>query len=419
MDRQLEKTIGWRTAFTKHALPWWCGAILTIFVGYLLLHNNSSTLHIDGRAITISDVVEGEFNDYIRISGQVRPFVTIQISPQEGGRVEEIYVEEGADVRKGDKLLRLTNDNLDMQILNSEAELAEKENILRNTLISMEQQRLTLNQEMLQLKVDVRRLKRTYEQQKQLYNERLIAKEDFLKAEEDFELANEKLKLVSERQKQDSIYRSIEVTQMQESLNNMRLNMQMIRRRKENLVIKAPIDGQLGILDVVLGENIVAGSKIGQISDMTNYKVESQIDEHYIDKVMPGLMATVERQGVTYKTSLRKVYPEVNSGKFNADFKFCNSLPDNLRNGQTYYLNLQLGQPTEAIIISRGSFYQQTGGRWIYVLSPDGHTATKRSICIGRQNPNYYEVVEGLVAGERVIVSGYETYGDNEVLILE
>ncbi len=419
MDRQIEKKTGWRVAFTKRALPWWgAGAVAALIVA-LLLRDNSSTLRIDGSTLTISDVTAGEFNDYIRISGQVRPLITIQISPQEGGRVEEIYVEEGADVHKGDKLLRLTNDNLDMQILNSEAELAEKENILRNTLISMEQQRLSLNQEMLQLKVDVRRLKRTYEQQKQLYNERLIAKEDFLKAEEDFELANEKLKLVVERQKQDSIYRSIEVAQMQESLNNMRLNMQMIRRRKENLVIKAPIDGQLGVLDAVLGENIVAGSKIGQISDMTNYKVESQIDEHYIDKVIPGLMATVERQGVKYNTSLRKVYPEVNAGKFNADFKFCDSLPDNLRNGQTYYLNLQLGQPSEAVLISRGTFYQKTGGRWIYVLSPDGTTATKRSITIGRQNPNFYEVIDGLTPGERVIVSGYETYGDNDVLILK
>lgn len=419
MDRKIEKVTGWRVAFTKRALPWWGASALGIIIIALLLRDNSSTLRVDGSSITISDVVEGEFNDYIRISGQVRPLITIQISPQEGGTVEEIYVEEGADVHKGDPLVRLTNDNLDMQILNSEAELAEKENILRNTLISMEQQRLSLRQEMLQLNVDVRRLKRTYLQQKQLFEEHLIAKEDYLKAEEDYELSNEKLKLIVERQKQDSIYRSIEVAQMQESLNNMRKNMQMIRHRKENLVIKAPIDGQLGVLDAVLGENIGAGAKIGQISDMTNYKVESQIDEHYIDKVIPGLMATVERQGVKYNTSLRKVYPEVNAGKFNADFKFCDSLPDNLRNGQTYYLNLQLGQPSEAVLISRGTFYQKTGGRWIYVLSPDGTTATKRSITIGRQNPNFYEVIDGLTPGERVIVSGYETYGDNEVLILE
>ncbi len=419
MDRKIEKVTGWRVAFTKRALPWWGACALGIIIIALLLRDNSSTLRVDGSSITISDVVDGEFNDYIRISGQVRPLITIQISPQEGGTVEEIYVEEGADVHKGDPLVRLTNDNLDMQILNSEAELAEKENILRNTLISMEQQRLSLRQEMLQLNVDVRRLKRTYLQQKQLFEEHLIAKEDYLKAEEDYELSNEKLKLIVERQKQDSIYRSIEVAQMQESLNNMRKNMQMIRHRKENLVIKAPIDGQLGVLDAVLGENIGAGAKIGQISDMTNYKVESQIDEHYIDKVMPGLSATVERQGVTYNTSLRKVYPEVHSGKFNADFKFCDSLPDNLRTGQTYYLNLQLGQPSEAVLIARGTFYQKTGGRWIYVLSPDGSKAIRRNITIGRQNPNFYEVLDGLTAGERVIVSGYESYGDNEVLILE
>ena len=418
MDRKIERKKGWRVAFTQRALPWWGAGILALLIVYLFMRDSSSTLRVDGSSITVSDVVAGEFNDYIRISGQVRPLVTIQISPQEGGTVEEIFVEEGADVKKGTPLVRLTNDNLDMQILNSEAELAEKENILRNTLISMEQQRISIRQEILQLSIDVRRLKRAYNQQKQLFDERLIAKEDYLKAEEDYELANEKLKLVIERQKQDSIYRSIEVAQMQESLNNMRLNMQMIRRRKENLVIKAPIDGQLGVLDAVLGENIGAGAKIGQISDMTNYKIETRIDEHYIDKVMPGLTATVERQGTSFETSLRKVYPEVKDGKFNADFKFCDSLPDNLRSGQTYYLNLQLGQPSEAVLISRGTFYQKTGGRWIYVLSADGATASKRSITIGRQNPNYYEVIDGLTPGERVIVSGYETYGDNEKLIL-
>ena len=218
---------------------------------------------------------------------------------------------------------------------------------------------------------------------------------------------------------QDSLFRSTQVGRMPESLENMQLNMRMIRKRKDNLTIKSPIDGQLGVLDAVLGESIGAGTKIGQISDMSSYKVEAQIDEHYIDRIVPGLTATFERSGTTFQASLRKVYPEVRNGKFKADFKFEGETPENIRNGQTYYLNLQLGSPEAAILIPRGSFFQKTGGKWIYVVSRDGKEAVKREIRIGRQNPQYYEVLEGLEPGEKVITSGYDNYGENDVLILK
>ena len=419
MDRIIEKKTGWRTAFTKKALPYWGGAALAVFIGWLVLRDNSSVLNVDASTLSIADAQRGEFNDYIRISGQVMPLVTIQISPIEGGVVQEIMVEEGAQVRKGDELLRLSNDNLELQILNSEAELAEKENLLRNTQIQMEQDRLQVKQSRAQLQVEVRRLERTYKQQKSLYDEQLIAREDYLRAKEDYDLALEKLALVREKEIQDSLYRRAQVERMRESLDNMQLNMAMIRRRKDNLTIKAPIDGQLGLLDAVLGESIAAGTKIGQISNMENYKIEAQIDEHYIDKVQPGLMASIERQGNAFEAQLRKVYPEVRSGKFKADFKLMGERPDNIRNGQTYHLNLQLGQPEEAIIIPRGSFYQKTGGRWIYVVEANGQRAVKREIRIGRQNPQFYEVLEGLRPGERVIVSSYDNFGDNDVLVLK
>ena len=362
---------------------------------------------------------QGEFNDYIRLSGTVQPLVTIQISPVEGGIVQEILIEEGSTVKKGDEILRLSNDNLDLQILNSEAELAEKENILRNTQIQMEQDRLNVKQQKAEYQLNVKRLRRTYEQQKSLYEDKLIAREEFLKAKEDYDLALEKLQLIAEKEIQDSLFRFTQVERMRESLENMQLNMQMIRRRKDNLTIKAPIDGQLGILDAVLGENIGAGTKIGQISDMSSYKIEAQIDEHYIDRVTPGLAATFERQSATFNAFLRKVYPEVRDGKFKADFKFEGEVPENIRSGQTYYLNLQLGSPEGAVLIPRGSFFQKTGGKWIYVVSKDGSKATKREIRIGRQNPQYYEVLEGLEPRERVITSGYDSFGDNEVLILQ
>ena len=417
MDKIIEKKTGWRAAFTKKALPWWLGALLLVFVIYLIARPNNKTLRVDKDTVTISSTVKGEFNDYIRISGRVQPMTTIQLSPQEGGIVEKILIEEGSPVRAGDAILILNNDNLDLQILNSEAELAEKENILRNTQIQMEQQKLDVRQNVLEYGMQVDRLRRAYEQQKALYEDKLIAKEEYLKAEEDYRLGKQKYDLMAERSKQDSLYRGTQIDRMEESLENMQLNMSMIRRRKSNLIVKAPIDGELGLLDVVLGQSIAAGTKIGQINSVGTYKVEAQIDEHYIDRVIAGLEATFERQGETYSTVIRKVYPEVRDGKFKADFKFDGEQPDNIRAGQTYYLNLQLGQPEEAVIIPRGTFYQKTGGKWIYVVNKDGTKAVKREIRIGRQNPQYYEVLEGLEPGEKVITSGYDTYGDSDVLV--
>jgi HlyD family secretion protein len=417
MDKIIEKKTGWRVAFTKKALPWWLGALLAAFIIYLIARPNNKTLRVDKDTITVSTAVKGEFNDYIRISGRVQPMTTIQLSPQEGGIVEQILIEEGSRVKAGDPILLLNNDNLDLQILNSEAELAEKENILRNTQIQMEQQKLDVRQIVLEYGTQVDRLKRAYEQQKALYEDKLIAKEDYLKAEEDYRLALQKYDLIRERSKQDSLYRGTQIDRMEESLENMQLNMQMIRKRKSNLIVRAPIDGELGLLDVVLGQSIASGTKIGQINSVGTYKVEAQIDEHYIDRVVDGLEATFERQGDTYSTIIRKVYPEVRDGKFKADFKFDGEQPDNIRSGQTYYLNLQLGQSEEAVIIPRGTFYQKTGGKWIYVVNKEGTKAVKREIRIGRQNPQYYEVLEGLEPGERVITSGYDTYGDSDVLV--
>ena len=417
MDKIIEKKKGLAAAFTRRALPYWMGAFVVAFVLWLVLRDNSSTLRVNGDTLSLGTVAQGEFNDYIRVTGQVQPMTTIQISPLEGGVVQEIVTEEGSKVSKGDVIVVLSNEGLDLQILNSEAELAEKENLLRNTMISMEQQKLSVKQEMLQLRVEVRRSKRAYESARELFAEKLISREEWLKAEEDYMLATDRLALVETRAKQDSLYRAVEIHQMEESLANMRLNMRMIRKRKDNLTIKAPIDGELGLLDVALGQSIAAGVKIGQINNLDSYKIEAFVDEHYIDRVVAGLQARFERQDESYETVIRKVYPEVRDGKFKTDFKFNGEQPANIRTGQTYYLNLQLGQPEEAVMIPRGTFYQKTGGRWIYVVSEDGTRAVKRNIRIGRQNPQYYEVLEGLEPGERVVVSGYDNFGDNEVLL--
>lgn len=418
MDIRIEKKKGLRALFTKRGIPYLAGALFLLFVVWLLVRDNSSTLRVDARTISVGTVARGEFNDYIRVTGQVQPITTVQLSPLEAGIVERLVVEEGASVRKGDVLVELSNTSLTLEILNSEAELAEKQNILRNTLISMEQQKLDLRLDKVQLDLDVERKRRTWQQNEELYRSNLIAREDWLQSKEDYELAERKRELNIERQIQDSLYRTVQIEQMEDNLANMKRNMELIRQRIGNLQVKSPIDGEVGLLDVVLGQSVTSGQKIGQVNDLSDYKVEAEIDESYIDRVRAGLDATFERQDTAFTMRLRKVYPEVRNGQFRADFTFVGAHPRNIRSGQTYYLHLELGQPTDAVIIPRGSFYQSTGGAWIYVVAPEGDRAFKRQIRIGRQNPQYYEVLEGLEPGERVIVSGYENYGANDVLIL-
>ncbi|MBP5365415.1 MAG: efflux RND transporter periplasmic adaptor subunit [Bacteroidales bacterium] len=413
MDIMVEKPKGMKKVFAKKYISLWViGALLLAAVIYIL-NTESKSVTVRTDDFRVGEVFAGDFDEYIRIQGQVMPMTTIQISPLQGGIVDEIVNEEGANLKAGDVILRLSNDDLDMQILNSESDLAERENMLRNTMIQMEQQKLDLEQNRLTYALEVRRAKRAFEQAESLYNDNLCSKEEYARAKEDYDIANDRLKLVISRAKQDSIFRSVEIRQLNESLENMRLNMQLIRKRKENLTIKAPIDGELGFLDAVRGQIIQPGMKIGQINNLDSYKIEAQIDEHYIDRVTAGLDATFERNNEQFSAQIRKVYPEVRSGKFKADFKFSGEEPENIRTGQTYYLNLQLGQPTDAIMIPKGSFYQQTGGQWIYVVDKSGDFAVRRSIKIGRQNPKYYEVLSGLEAGEKVIISGYESFGDN------
>lgn len=415
MDVRIEKKKG----LQKKHLPYIIGgAVVLGLIIWAIFGSRTSKLTVDKEKVTISNVEQGEFNDYIRISGQVQPITTVQLSAIEGGLVEEKLVEEGAQVTAGQVIVRLSNPMLSLEILNSEAQLAEKQNFLRNTQVTMEQEKLSLRQEKLQLDLDVERKRRNYEQYKKLYEERLTSREEYLQAKEDYEFAVSGRSLVIDRQVQDSIYRGLQVDNMEESLANMRENMLLVRQRSENLNIKAPVDGQLGLLEVAIGQNVGSGMKIGQINVLSDYKVEALIDEHYIDRVRTGLDATFERQDKNFALRVRKAYPEVREKQFKTDFVFEGERPDNIRAGQTYYISLQLGKPTEAILIPRGSFYQMTGGQWIFVVTDDGKRAVRRNIRISRQNPLHYEVVDGLEAGERVITSSYDNYENIQELIL-
>jgi HlyD family secretion protein len=377
-----------------------------------------STLNVDAEKVQIETVSEGTFHNYITVTGNVEPIATIFLDAREGGRVEEKVIEEGSMVTKGDVILRLSNPDLTLNILNSEAQLAEKSNFLRNTMVVMEQEKLQIKRELLNLEFDIKRRKRVYGQKQALYQDELISKEEFLMAEEDYEFAQRSFELYQERQRQDSIYRKIQVDQMEDNLRNMEMNLKLIRQSQENLNVEAPVDGQLTTLEVELGQSVPKGGRIGQIHVLSSYKVVARIDEHYIDQVRTGLMAILDRQGQEYQLKIRKILPEVREGRFSVEMIFTGETPVNMRTGQTYYTRLQLGSPEEAILLPRGNFFQQTGGQWIFVLSPDGGFAEKRMIKIGRQNPGFYELLEGLRPGESVIVSGYENFGDNERIVL-
>lgn len=416
MDILIEKKKGLKRKHVPYLVG---GALFLVVVVWLIFGGHTSKLKVEANRISVQTVVHEEFNDYIRVTGQVQPISTIQLSAIEGGMVEEKLAEEGTNIKKGDIIVRLSNPMLNLNILDSEAQLAEKQNFLRNTQVAMEQDRLMLKKEKLQLDLDITRKQRKYEQYRKLYEESLTSKEEYLQAKEDYEFAVDGRQLVVERQKQDSIYRSVQIDQMEESLHNMRKNLMLIRQRSDNLNVKAPVDGQLGLLDVEIGQNIPTGGRIGQISVLSDYKVEALIDEHYIDRVKTGLDATFERQDKNFALRLRKVLPEVRDKQFKTEFMFDGERPDNIRAGQTYYISLQLGHPAEAILIPRGPFYQTTGGQWIFVVASDGKKAVKRKITIGRQNPNYYEVLSGLEPGEKVITSSYEAFGTAEELILK
>ncbi len=398
--------------------------IVTILVFFFFLYEaifsrQGSVFLAEKDRITVSLVDTGLFIDYITVIGQVEPILTIFLDAEEAGKVEEKLIEEGEMVKKGDVILKLRNNDLNLSIMNSESSLAFHSNELRNTMIQMEQQRIQNLQQLLRIDYEILRLERNYEQKKSFYQGGLIAREDFLSIEEDYFFTKKNRDLIYKKLVTDSIFRNNQKERMEQDMENMHLNLLMARQRREDLNIKAPVDGQLGLLEAEIGESIGKGQRIGMIHVLTDYKVKARIDEHYIDLVQGDLEATFERNEITYMLSVKKVYPEVRDGQFEIDLIFKGGKPDNIRTGQNYYVKLELGQSKKTLLLPRGGFFQKTGGQWIYVLNENGTEALKRSIRIGKQNPQYYEVLEGLREGEKVITSGYEVFGDNDKIVIK
>ncbi|MBW8332109.1 MAG: efflux RND transporter periplasmic adaptor subunit [Prolixibacteraceae bacterium] len=411
MDKIIEKKKG----IQKKHIFWGLGILI---IGFLIVKlafgDHSSVFRAEKDKLTVSNVEDGIFNDYITVIGQVEPITTIFLDAVEGGTVEERFIEEGAIVKKGDVILRLENRQLYQTILNSEAALAEKENYLRNTRISFETELIQSKRNILDSEYKLTRKKRTFNQYETLYKEALISKEDYLQAKEDYEYESNLLVINKLKARNDSIMRATSMITLVSDLGKMRQMLDLVHERLDDLNVKAPVDGQLGMLDAEIGQSISGGQRIGQVNVLDNFKVNAKIDEHYIDRIVRGLAASLDRNGTNFSLIVKKVYPDVREGQFKIDLVFEGQTPENVRTGQTYHVKLELGESQKALMIPRGGFFQSTGGQWVFVLNDAGTEAVKRQIKIGKQNPQYYEVLEGLNAGEKVITSGYEMFGTND-----
>ena len=416
MDIQLEKKKGLKP---KH-YGYIALGILLVFVGWKLIFASSmSTFRTEKDRLSISSVTDGKFDDYITINGNVAPIATIYMDAYEGGRVSEKLIEEGSMVKKGDIILRLENMALYEQILASESNLALKQNDLRSTKLTFDSRQVEGKKSLATAQYDLQRSERNFEQNQELYKDELISKEVYLKAKEDYELAQKQYEIVKLQTEQDDQLRETSLKGLDTDLDRMHKTLSMVYERLDHLNVRAPADGQLGFLDAEIGQNIQQGQRIGQINVLTDFKIEADIDEHYIDRVKRDLSATLERNGNEYMLRVRKVYPEVRNGRFRVDLVFTDEKPETIRAGQSYNIRLQLGESNDALLLPKGGFFQSTGGQWVFVVDPSGNEAIRRNVRLGKQNSRYYEVLEGLQPGEQVITSNYDSFGDAERIVLK
>ncbi len=416
MDIQLEKKKGLRP---KH-YGYIALGILLLFVGWKLLFATSvSTFRTDKEKLSIAAVVDGKFDDYITINGSVAPISTIYMDAYEGGRVTEKRIEEGAMVKKGEIILTLENSVLYEQILQSESNLALKQNDLRSTRLNFDSRQVDGRRNLATAENDLKRTKRNYEQNQALYEDELISKEVYLVSKENYELSQKQYEIVKLQTEQDDALRKTSLAGLDTDLERMKKTLAMVYERLDHLNVRAPADGQLGFLDAEIGQNIGQGQRIGQINVLTDFKIEAAIDEHYIDRVKRDLTAVLERNDSIYPLRVRKVYPEVRNGRFQVDLVFTENRPATIRTGQTYNIRLQLGASNDALLLPKGGFFQSTGGQWVFVVNSNGSEALKRNIRIGKQNSRYYEVLDGLQPGEQVITSNYDSFGEAERIVLK
>ena len=415
MDRKIEKK-----GIKKRYI--WLGilSLIILFAFLKIIFGDKSTkLNVDAEKITIREVIYDKYQDYISVNGVVEPIKTIYLDAIEGGRVEEIFIEEGNMVKKGDIIIKLSNNNLMLDISSNEAMVSRAINDLKTTRLNLENQRISVKTQILNLQYQLKKLERTYNYNKKLRENSHISKEEFQYSKEQYELALHQLELIKQKYRHDSVYMITRIASDEKSIERMQNNLMLTRKRLENLNIRAPVDGELASLNPEIGEVVSYGSRIGTINILESYKMRVEIDEHYIARILKNLTGEFDFAGSKYNLVITKIYPEVRSGTFAVDMHFTSDIPEQIRIGQTARIRLELGKSEDALLIPKGGFYQSTGGQWVYVVDKNGELAVKRNIRIGRQNPRYYEVLDGLTEGEEVIVSSYDNFGDNDKLILK
>jgi HlyD family secretion protein len=395
------------------------GCITFIAVYYFFYQDKSSRLNVRAEKIIISTVSEASFQEFIPILGNVQPVTTVYLDAIEGGRVEEKYVEAGAWVKKGDKILQLSNTNLVLNLMQREAEYFNQADNLQKSRLSLEQYRLNYTTLMTELNYQLKTEKRLYNENAALFRKKIISQQQYTTHKDKYEYLLEKKRLAKKNYDQETRFRQVQIGQLEASLKRMNSNLDIIREKLDNLTIRAPLDGQLTVLNAEMGESKKPGQRLGQINVMKELKVRAGIDEHYIARIENGKVGTFEFAGETSELKIYKIFPDVSEGQFKIDMKFVQKPPKGIRIGQTLHIRLALGDLTSAIIIPRGGFFQSTAGRWVYVLDGSGDFAIKRRIKLGRQNSDAFEVLEGLSPGEKVITSNYDNFENMDKLVLK
>lgn len=394
-------------------------ALVILIGGSYYFTSGKPRLNVDTERTTISEIKTGSFQEFIPVNGVVLPVTTIYLDAMEGGRVEEKFVEDGAMMKKGQPILRLSNTDLELQLANQETQVF---NVLTQIQISKNNaEQNSINRQNQDAEVDnaLKEAERVYNLNKKLYAERVIGSQEFNSSKNLYEYQLRRKKLTVDIMKTDATSMKQQVSQMAESYEQMKKTLALMRKKVGDLVVRAPVDGQLTSLDAEIGESKNKGQRLGQLDVMSGFKVRVDVDEHYISRIFTGLKGDADIAGKNYPLEIKKVYTQVTNGRFQVDMEFVGAAPKNIRRGQTLQIHLTLSDETQAVLLPKGGFYQQTGGNWIFKVGENGNVAYKVDIQLGRQNPDYYEVLQGLKPGDKVITNSYENYGDMQELVLK
>ncbi len=416
MDRIIEK----KKWTTKKIITIAAITAFVLFVIYLVFfRDKQSRLYVNQDEITIATVEKGKFQEFIPVDGIVYPKNTIYIDAVQGGIVDQVYVEDGAMLKKGDPILKLSNADMELNYMDQETRMYDAINNLANTKISLEQNKYNRQKDVTSIQYDIDKLKLDFQRKQGFYKQDMISKKEFEDAQRDYEYALKQLNISLRLQRLDSISNITQGSQIASSMDRMHNNLGLLRKNLENLIVKAPADGQLSSFLVEIGQTKGAGEHLGELNIQGGYKLRANVDERYISRVFNGQEAEFDLSGKTYEMQVFKIYSNVTNGSFQVDLKFKNEEPQDIKRGQTLQLRLKFSSPTDAFILKRGGFFQESGGNWVYLLDASGKTAVKHTIRIGRQNTDYYEVLEGLQPGDKVIVSSYDSFGNKDKLILK